>query len=259
MWLTKIFAGIDVTTTDQAQQVFLRYENDPRAISFAALLVWNKDELHRAADLGYAFAQARAVWQIVDKKERFRYAQKSAAQGERDGFFTVGFCYLYGHGCDEDREKAREYLLIAAELGYINAMICISRLIDPDDPKRIFWLGKAATSKTNSCQPFVNEIYNEIVSFKSGIGNTKIVFAIGRVLKGQIGTHKIFGERYSSSDTIALANEAVQFYDFQLQMYRKAVDCWTHISLKINVVKDIRKMIANLIWDSRHEAAYKNK
>jgi hypothetical protein len=31
---------------------------------------------------------------------------------------------------------------------------------------------------------------------------------------------------------------------------------WTQVGIKLKVVKDVRKLIAKLIWDSREEALY---
>jgi hypothetical protein len=39
----------------------------------------------------------------------------------------------------------------------------------------------------------------------------------------------------------------LEFYDFQLKSYRKAVDTWTFVRLRNNVVKDIRLSIGKLI------------
>jgi hypothetical protein len=52
------------------------------------------------------------------------------------------------------------------------------------------------------------------------------------------------------------ANQALRFYEFQLQSYRKAVDRWTIVGLRNRVVKDIRNMIGKMIWDAREEGAY---
>jgi hypothetical protein len=58
---------------------------------------------------------------------------------------------------------------------------------------------------------------------------------------------------------IGPANQALQLYNFELESYRKAVDSWTIVGLRNNVVKDVRKMIWRMIWDAREEAAYLEK
>jgi hypothetical protein len=58
VWLAKLFGGHDVASREEARQVFLSCENDPRAHCFAGLLGGMPDEFSRVADLGDAFAQA---------------------------------------------------------------------------------------------------------------------------------------------------------------------------------------------------------
>lgn len=60
-WLTKIFAGKDVKSPEEARDVFLAQGNDDaRALCFAAIMVepWDIDRLRRSADLGFGYAQA---------------------------------------------------------------------------------------------------------------------------------------------------------------------------------------------------------
>jgi hypothetical protein len=101
VWLTKLFAGRDVASGEEARRVFLGCENDPRALCFAALLGGTSDEIRRVAELGDALAQAWVAWE-TDGQERFGWAEKSAAQGERDGFLKLGYCYERGTGCVKD-------------------------------------------------------------------------------------------------------------------------------------------------------------
>jgi hypothetical protein len=102
VWLTKLFAGHDVASREEARQVFLGCENDPKAFCFAGLLGSDFDEVGRAADLGDALAQAwmASVWRMGGE-ERFQWAGKSAAQGERDGFFQL----LFVTGVEKDATK----------------------------------------------------------------------------------------------------------------------------------------------------------
>jgi hypothetical protein len=80
-------------------------------------------------------------------------------------------------------------------------------------------------------------------------------------LKGHISSElrTIFGDSYNFDAHIGPANQALHFYEFQLQSYRKSVDSWTFVGWRNNVVKDIRKMIGKMIWDAREEAAYLEK
>jgi hypothetical protein len=90
VWLTKLFDGRDIDSCEEARQVFLGCGNDPRALSFAGCLGGRVDEVCRAAELGDAFAQACTAWQTFDE-ERFRWAEQSAAQGERSADLDIAF------------------------------------------------------------------------------------------------------------------------------------------------------------------------
>ncbi len=223
---------------------------------FAAFLGWGTDEIRRAVDLGNAFAQARMAIETEDE-ERFRWAEKSAAQGERDGFYWVGQCYRDGSGCVKDAERAREYFLVSAELGDVYAMVRVGEFFDKDDPQRFVWFGRAASNGGSSLN-FLKEMSGQIHNFSSETRNANVVFAIGRALKGYVDNESrtIFGRSNNFCTRIGPANQALHFYKFQLQSYRASVDSWTIVGLRNKVVKDIRKMIGKMIWDAREEAGY---
>jgi hypothetical protein len=255
VWLTKLFDGREVATTEDARRGFFGCENDPRALCVPG---GTFGEIRRAAVLGDAFAQARMAWQTVGE-EGFRWAEKSAAQGERDGLSWLGHCYRDGIGCEEDAESAKENFLVAAELCDVYAMVCFGKLLAKDDPHRFIWFARAATNGESGS--FLHEMSDQVRNFNSGTWQAKVVFAIGQALKGNINNEKrtIFGNPINFDARVGAVNQALHFYEFQLQSYRKAVDCWTIVGLRSNVVKDIRKMIGKMIWDAREEAVYSEK
>jgi hypothetical protein len=63
VWLTELFAGLELTIFKQARQVFLSQQNDAKALCFAALsgTATLRAELERAASLGDALAKARLI------------------------------------------------------------------------------------------------------------------------------------------------------------------------------------------------------
>jgi hypothetical protein len=257
VWLTKLFAGRDVNTIEQAGQVFLGFgfENDPSALCFAAVLGGTDEEVRRCADDGHATAQSMMAWR-THGYVRFLWAHKSAAQDERNGYFWLACCYRDGSGCEKDVHLAKENYMIAGQLGRIDAMLEIGHLLERTAPQRFFWFGSAAAS--GSAVTFLNEMFVAMSNFNAGSGPPDVVFAIGRALKGNIDKEKktIFGSIYDFASLVVPANQAVQFYMFQLQSYRKAVDTWTIIALRNRVVKDIRKLIGKIIWDFRENAEF---
>jgi hypothetical protein len=240
------------------RQVFLGCENNPRALCFAGLLGVSFSEILRAADLGDAFAQAWMAVQAADE-QRFEWDEKSGVLGERDGFCYLGNCYQFGKWCEKDLERARENYLVAAQLQHVHAMVCLSDLLDKDDPQRSVWLGRAAVN--GDSYSFLNEMSVQVRNISYGTGCASVVFVIGRALKGHINNEKgaIFGNRSRFDARIGPANQALNFYNFQLQSYRKVIDIWTVIALRNRVVRDIRKMIGKMIKDAREKAAYLEK
>ncbi len=210
--------------------------------------------------LGDAFAQSLVTGYTYGQM-RFQWAQKSASQGERNGFHWLGICFSNGEGCERNTEKAKENFLIAAEFGHVFAMACLTDFFNKNDPQKYFWSGKAATNSGDSNQ-FLHQMLEQVHKFNSGYysRHANVIFAIGRELKHVLTKRKkIFrnGPRDAFLDTfIDSANQALRFYEFQLQRYRKAVDDWTIIGLRNKVVKDIRKMIGLMIWNSREDAIY---
>jgi hypothetical protein len=162
-------------------------------------------------------------------------------------------------GSGRDLERAKENFLVAAELRYVHAMVCLGVLLDKDDAQRFVWLGRAAVGGYSGS--FLNEMSEQIHNFNSRTGRANVVFAIGRALKGHINNEQrtVFGSGDSFDARIGPANQALHFYEFQLQSYRKAVDIWTIIGLRNRVVKDIRKMVGKMIWNAREEATFLEK
>lgn len=54
----------------------------------------------------------------------------------------------------------------------------------------------------------------------------------------------------------AFAEECVVFFGVQSKAARSAVDLWVLIGLRNKIVKDIRHLIAKLIWNARTEGEY---
>jgi hypothetical protein len=87
-----------------------------------------------------------------------------------------------------------------------------------------------------------------------------VVFAIGRALCGHVNmeARTIFNcGQALDSQILGSAEKAIAFYESQLYACRLAVNTWTEVGIHFHVVKDIRKLISKLIWDSRGEALYR--
>ncbi len=261
VWLTSLFEGKDVSTKERAREVFLCCENDARALCFQWYMTTDRELdvslLYDSKDLGCAFACASLCSFATTEEERFAWAKQAASAFERDGFFWLGFDFENGRGCEINFAKAKENYLMAAELGHVCGARDVGDLLDDSDPAHWLWLGCAAhRGKVHSfLNSFSVEAKNERIFYK----RDAIIFAVGRVLKGNVDIQKkeIFGRKQDSKVIFITAIHAVSFYERQIKSARLAVDTWTLVGIRFEVVKDIRRLIANLIWNARSEAIYK--
>jgi TPR repeat protein len=191
-------------------------------------------------------------------EEKFKFAQLAAAQGERDGFYELGWCFSRGDGCRKDLDKARENFLLASELGHVWAMIELGWLLDESDPQRWRWWGRAAP--LGGTWSFLSNFAKQVALFNSGSGSGSVLFAIGRALQGHANeeARTIFNEDEDDDfgSLIGPAKQAIAFYYAQIKASKDAMRAWTLVGIKLKVVKDVRKLIAKLVWDSREKALY---
>ncbi len=272
VWLTSIFDGKEVSTKEEARKVFLLYQ-DARSLCFAWWLSDDQEAdlplLDRASEMGYAFASSSLFWELWcggrgdDLEKAIRLADFAASLFERDGLFALGRCTTECP-CPDDINPddyhflAKESLLLAAELGHIDAALKYTDLLGMSDPACWIWFSRAAMC--GSPIMFLNFFSEQVEAFLSGSGSATIVFLIGRTLKGNIEMEKkeICRTSFKFPYIINTAIQAVSFYEHQVQCARLAVDTWTLVSIRLHLIKDLRILIGKMIWEERFEANYKN-
>ena len=255
VWLSSIFEGKGVSSEEGAREVFLSTDDDSRSLCFAWCMAetrWRDlSLLVRAAEMENAFALATLAVELgfEDVEVSFRLAQRAAAQCERDGFFRLGYYLACGHGCELNFKLACANYLIAAELGCVLSATYYGASMDLSDPSRWLWMGRAASRGLP--YPFLDAF--------SGCDSASGVFVIGRALRGNIDLEKkeIFGSPRSFRSIVSAAIRAFSFYDTQINRARLAVDSWTLVGIRVGIVKDVRKLIGKIIWESRFDANYK--
>lgn len=102
----------------------------------------------------------------------------------------------------------------------------------------------------------------QIREFKENPSNalSPIVFRIGEVARNHYYStntlgYKIFDVSCSYEEYSAVLL-AVDLYNKNIECTKTAITCWTIIGNKVGIVKDVRKIISKLIWQSRYEALY---
>lgn len=216
-FLKEIFAGRSVTTKEEARAILLSNENSPQAVCFAEIVMRDKDlidwdRVRRSAELGFAFAEAILAEHVRTGEECFYFAQKAAAQGERNGFHMLGRCLQNGSGCEKDLMTARENFFFAAELGHVQSMVLYGEMLDDFDPQRWLWLGIAASH--GAFGYFLGGFSAQVVAFNAGHGVFPVIFAIGRALKGNVSAKDrlIFGTNYKFDSRFGHAMTAIGFF-----------------------------------------------
>jgi TPR repeat protein len=257
-WLIEACAGNDLNTVEHPQKVFSALgDNDARALCFEWLCGDRGDlaPLLVSAELGYAFAQGLKVgW--TGGLERFKFAKLAAAQGERLGYYLLADCFLGGDVCERNLDKAKENLLLGSELGHVSVMLFLGWLLDESDPQRWRWWGRAAA--LGNSWSFLSNFSNQVEVFNSDSGSAAVMFAIGQALQEHVseGERKIFCSDYNFDSRIGPAKQAIAFYKAQIKATKYAMRAWTQVGIKFNIVEDVRKLIAKLIWDAREETFF---
>jgi hypothetical protein len=86
--------------------------------------------------------------------------------------------------------------------------------------------------------------------WNSGAGSIFVVFAIGRALQGHVNdrSRTIFNAEWNFHVWINAASRAIEVFKIMSKNARRAVDAWSIVGIRFGVVKDVRKLIAKLIW-----------
>ncbi len=131
--------------------------------------------LRRAAEMGNSLARSTLCFCVLEEneKEAFLLAQFAASQLERDGFYMLGYyCFRNYIGCEIDFNLASQNLLIAAELGNVDAAIAYGHSLDYSDPARWIWWGRAALHGFPGF--FLGSFCKEVEKFFSGSGTAQV-------------------------------------------------------------------------------------
>jgi hypothetical protein len=207
--------------------------------------------LHRAAEMGYAPAQAHLALWYQDRQHAaaFKWASLAAARGDRDGIGMLASCYASGCGCGKDEAIAIELFKRAAHLSDSFAEFEFGRLAFGGlDWERYFWWGRAATHGFFA-DDFCRSALRCLPSFEEG-AHGRIVHTMAPLLRNNASTESgtVFGSFYSVLQ-MSEFRRIVELYDAMLGRARRAIHCWSMAGRRCRVVKDMRVMIAKMLWE----------
>jgi TPR repeat protein len=258
-WLASLFpAGRAAVTSQHFLEVMREQKNDARAFFLEWLHVRpNKDLLLRSAQMGYAPAEAEMASVATSDDETFVWAQRSSAQGDRHGAFQLGWCLHNGVGCVGDKARALELFRFAAECGRSDAQFWYGlRGFGEFDWERYYWQGLAALR--GSCSGWVAAVLRLLLSFERGEYG-RILHTVALLIPLRLGVPKVLSHGPSKSELEGL-QRVLGLQSAMLNRTRRAVACWSVVGLRCGLVKDVRVMIAKMVWQEPwHWSAEENE
>ena len=278
-WLASLFPEKGRLDSVSINVVFSKLA-DPRALYFRSLLYrvnteeMCDDMLQRSADLGYAPAQALMSERTMGD-EALKYAKKAALQGDREGMYLYSCCL----GVQCERKGIRGLIIQginpdtlwckrAADLCHLGAIGAYANKFEVDDWQHYTWLGKAAIcgdvfSRAFLAQTAADQMENskelltstcsekELLTSTDAkiLTDTKILFEIGAIAQRMLS----LGGRYLYQKDRQTFKQAAVLYASWRSNAKRAIFSWIWAGKQLGVVKDIRGVIAKMLWAEQRE------
>ncbi len=247
-FLASLFPG-NAPSTVEAAVTFLNH-NDPRCMCWAVQCgaVPNYKLLQRSAEAGYSWGQMYFA-DLDEPARRTMWLEKAVAQGDADAMYRLGRAFVEeGQTLEEEDfvpQRTNELWLEAALLGHPSAQwqCANAHSVIPKSMEQFVWTKRAASQNFHQSV----EMLFLCLDSRNERPSPREMFGIGEALS--CGTEWKKRRRYGARTSAV--DEAVRLYDGWCDKARRAVLCWLWLAKENRVVKDIRVMIAGLIWDER--------
>jgi hypothetical protein len=235
-----------------------------RALFLRFIIGFRQDTLllEQAAKLGYAPAQVfMAMHLSADLKDQFAWAERAAAERDRNGMMALAHCLQLGVGCERDDERVLALWRDAAELGHVLAQSLYSGTFSKEDWRRYHWLGRSVVSGNSSAIDWGNSsaIDSLVVAsrtqlkvLRQGCHTGRVVFELGAACAGHVGRKEgtLFGKKVTGS-AITAALQCIELHNRWCSEAKVAIKYWLMAAKRLNVVVDARLLIARMLWAAR--------
>ncbi len=219
---------------------------DPRSMCWEATCesIKQGDLLSRSAQLGYAWAQA-SVARYSSSAIAVPLLLKSVAQGEREGMAMLSEQLQRGKYCPRDEDRARALMLEGALLGDMTAQMSWAQEYCSAGSLDFFvWMRRLSQQVQWDCEfQSVGHLAREQLRLYDEGASGRIVFEIGLAHS----TDKREPVEYGQRD----ARRALLLFRQWCNEAKQSVLCWLWAGKLLGVSKDIRLLIANLLWEDR--------
>ncbi len=243
LFLVSLFPHGAPKYPEHAVAVFLARREDARCLCWAAVLMpeAEREPLKRSAEMGYSWGETFYGSTIIELNNPWH--KKAAAQGEPVSISHVAFsAKCKSHGEDLAEKLYRE----AASLGDEGAQENLGKYYcAKGSVEQYQWMRRSAFQ---GCT--IAEIRNEhtvkkqLRIYDEG-GSGRVIFEIG------------FTAAYCSfatdEDTERQLHRAELLYNEWCSCAKQRIRCWLWLSKRLGVVKDIRRLVAEMVWEERAE------
>jgi hypothetical protein len=240
-------------TVDKLQHVFVEI-GVPRALCFASCLNGRHglNRFEEAANGGNALAMTKC-W--VEKKDHKAWVEKAVSLNERNAFGLLAYEVLFARKrvgmitepvmVQENFDFGRALLTKGAQMGCRYSMQMLVQVLPSNDPERFFWMGELKGSN------FFDNVRTHIDNL-----SREALVVVGRIVKKNlvVRTRTLFGLKHTESMQMLVGLS--KLYDDQMRAARTVVDWWTLLGLRFRVVKDIRLLVARVLWEDRHDLSF---
>ncbi len=253
-FLVSLFPDGPPLTREDAFAVFLAHPDDPLCLCWAGKCHENEQVtlLLRSAELGNAWAQASLDGLEVSAGKG--WLEKAAAQGDPDGMTSLALSLANGWAGEPHLRRIRNLLRGAAELGHPLAQLKYAeRFCADDSAERYAWMRRSATQRQLKTRISKAQMSLAIgarleLGRYEATGCGRVMFEVGR---GLAGAEELQNVRGRHDEVLPPAKRAVQLYQQWCGEAATGVLCWLWLAKMLNVSKDVRLMIADLIWEER--------
>lgn len=185
---------------------------------------------------------------------KFQVALASAVKGDVEGTFFLMQCFLRGIGCKKNERVAKELLKRCADLGSVSAFYLLFKdpRLEPFEMVRCFGFFGMFFFGSNALLSALDAVL-ERHAMDDSFGDA-ILFEVGEMFKGNLDVEKekVFREAQLPS-VINTLSRVVSMYDGWCDAARDACVAWVLTGKRIGLNKDVRRMIARMVWESRRE------
>ncbi len=237
------------TSRDAAAAVFLKHDSDARCLCWAGKCgAHGIEELfRRSAQNGYAWGEYCLAMHLDDVGEYKECLKRAAAKGEAEAMASLAQMLSDPAFEELDWPTALPLWREATELGVLTAQWCWRAFCD--DSEYCTWLRRATqqwsagSGQTMLAMEALPRL--ELCDKKESSGRS--VFEIG------FGLKPLRAWKYAKlmiPERIAAAERAVAMYEQWCAQAKTSVMCWLWLSRHL-LVKDVRLLIADLVWSDR--------